>query len=318
VKINIKIFQTIGVVVMSSCLIAGGFIFFAQTTRAQELLPSYQYEIVEQSADPILEPNQPGFLTLKLKNIGSEPWPLYQLYLSSIYFDGTPDHKSPFATSVWIDQNRILAGSSVDQDSIRPRGTITFNIPIQTVTRKALYQESFKLHLGTTVITGPTIKWLLQVGNELSYQDAMGKQIYIWLSDQRLWVVENNVVMLDTPISSGKSGYNTPKGKFKILNHIDTAYSSKYSLFMDNWMALYNREYGFIGYGLHALPHWKVKQGKRIEGEVVDGRLYTNGKLYEDYMHLGKPMSHGCVRVGIEASKVLYDWAPNNTLVTIA
>ena len=83
-------------------------------------------------------------------------------------------------------------------------------------------------------------------------------------------------------------------------------------------MALYTKERGFFGYGLHALPHWKVSQGNRVEGEIVNGRLYTQGKLYEDYAHLGKPMSHGCVRVGIEASQALYDWAPNNTPVTIA
>ena len=83
-------------------------------------------------------------------------------------------------------------------------------------------------------------------------------------------------------------------------------------------MALKRGKYGFTGYGLHALPYWKVRPGNRIEGEVKDGRLYTNGKLYEDYAHLGKPMSHGCVRLGIAASKVLYDWATNGTPVTIA
>ena len=318
-KINIKIPQTIGVILVSSSLIAGGFIWFARTARAQELLPDYQYEIVEQSVDPILEPNQPGFLIVKLRNIGAEAWPTYQLYLSSIYFDGTDGRPSSFATSVWIDQARILIDSSInDKENIRSRNVVTFNIPIQAVTRKALYQEYFKLHLGPMTMSGPMIKWIVQVGNELSYQNVMGKQIQLWLSDQRLWAIENNVVILDTPISSGKSGYNTPKGKYKIIAHIDTAYSSKYHLFMDNWMALANEQWGFLGYGLHALPHWKVKQGNRVEGEIKDGRLYTNGKLYEDYTHLGKPMSHGCVRVGIEPAKILYSWAPNGTPVIIS
>ena len=318
-KINIKILQTIGVVLVSSSLIAGGFIWFARTTRAQELLPAYQYETAEQSIDPILEPNQPGFLIVKLRNIGAEAWPTKELYLSSIYFDGTDGRSSSFATSAWIDQARILIDSSMnDKESIRPRGVVTFNIPIQAVTRKALYQEYFKLHLGSTIMTGPVIKWIIQVGNELSYQDTMGKQIKIWLSDQRLWAIENNVVILDTPISSGKAGYATSKGKYKILTHIDTAYSSKYHLFMDNWMALSSERWGFTGMGLHSLPHWKVKPGNRVEGEIKDGRLYTNGKLYEDYTHLGKPMSHGCIRVGIEVGKTLYDWAPNGTPVTIA
>lgn len=311
-----KILPTIGVALLTFSLLAGGFIFYTKTTQAQELIPAYQYDIVSQSENPVIAPNQPGFLIAKLKNTGTAGWPTNQLYLASIYFDGTGTKTSSFATTAWIDQTKILADSA--KETIQPNQAITFYIPIQTPVRPALYQEIFQFYIGSITATGANIKWLIQVGDELSYQADMGKQIRIWLTEQRLWAVENGVVILDTPISSGKSGYNTPKGNFKILNHIATAYSSKYSLFMDNWMALYNKAYGFTGMGLHALPHWKVRQGNRMEGEVKDGRLYTNGKLYEDYAHLGKPMSHGCIRVGIEASKVLYDWTPNNTPVIIA
>jgi len=152
----------------------------------------------------------------------------------------------------------------------------------------------------------------------LSYQSAEGKQIQIWLKDQRIWAIENNVVIMDTPISSGKPGYNTPKGKYKILNHITTAYSSPYKLWMDNWMALYTKERGFVGYGLHALPYWKTRQTKYASGTIVDGRLYQDNKVYEDVNHLGETMSHGCVRLGIYESKLLYDWTPNKTDVTIS
>lgn len=318
IKINSKILRILGIVLISASLMAGGLIFFTKITRAQELIPPYQYEIIEKSIDPILEPSQPGMLTIKLRNTGTEAWPAYQLYLNSVFFNGSNDRPSYFATSNWIDKTTVLFDNPENQETIRPRGVVTFTIPIQAVTRKAIYQEGFKLHIGQTIAPGDPIKWLIQVGNELSYQSIAGKQIQMWLADQRLWAIENNVVILDTPISSGKPGYNTPKGKYKILNHIPTAYSNKYHLFMDNWMALSSERWGFTGMGLHSLPHVKVKQGNRVEGEIKNGRLYTNGKLYEAYTHLGRPVSHGCVRVGIEVGKILYDWAPNGTPVTVA
>ena len=159
---------------------------------------------------------------------------------------------------------------------------------------------------------------MIQVGNVLNHQIAEGKQIKIWIDEQRLWMIEDNVVILDIPVSTGKAGYSTPKGMFKILNHIDVAYSAEYKLYMDNWMALSSVKYGYRGYGLHRLPYWKVNPAKYTEGQVLDGRLYTEGKLYEDYAHLGEKRSHGCIRLGLEASQVLYDWADNGTLVEIA
>jgi len=313
-----KILQTVGVALLSSTLIAGGFIWFAKTTRAQELLPSYQYEIAEQSPDFTLMPDQPGLLTIKLKNTGKESWPIQQLSLNSVYFDGTPNRPSSFATNVWIDQTKILVGEIPNRDNIPPHSTVSFSIPIHTVETPAIYQETFKLQVGSDIVTGENIKWLIQVGNTLSYQASVGKQIKLNLTTQRLWAIENGVVIMEAAISSGKPGYNTPKGEYTIFNHKEKAYSATYKLWMGYWMALQNSKTGAVkGYGLHQLPHWIVKPGNRVEGEVKNGRLYSMGRLFEDYTHLGQPMSHGCVRLGLETSRILYNWAPNKTPVSI-
>ncbi len=312
-----KILRNIGITLLTTSLLVGGFIFYTKTTHAQELLPGYQYEIVSQSPDTILAAEQAGLLTATIRNIGSESWPVAELYLNSIYINGTPNRASFFATSDWANTDKILADAT-GKELVKPRGTITFSLPIQAPTRSALYQEMFKPYIGQIPISGATIKWLLQVGNELDYQVVSGKQIRIWLADQRLWIIENGVVILDTLISSGKAGYTTPKGNFKILNHIDVAYSNKYSLWTDNWMALYNKTQGYKGYGLHALPYWITKQTKYPSGTIVDGRLYQDGKVYEDINHLGKPVSHGCVRLGLIEAKILYNWAPNDTPVIIS
>jgi len=314
-----KILQILGIALISFSLIAGGFIFFAQSTRADELRLPYTYEIVAQSTTVKLSPEQPGLLVLSVKNTGSFPWLTQDLSLHSIFFTGADKRQSLFATSTWGENGtKVLVHPTNTKIEVQSNETFTFYIPIQAPTQPALYQENFHIYIGNDIIAGNDIQWLLQVGDTVEQQaNANNKEIKIWLETQQLWAIENGVVLMSVPISSGKDGYKTPKGSYKILNHIETAYSSPYKLWMDNWMALTSPTYGFVGYGLHALPYWKVRPGNRIEGEVKDGRLYTNGRLYEDYMHLGKPMSHGCVRLGIETSKILYDWAANGTSVTI-
>ena len=312
-----KILQILGIALVAFTLAAGGLILLTKISRAQEIALPYAYEIVEKSQDPILEPGQPGLLVVALRNTGTESWPVSQLDLHSVYFNGADNRPSSFATADWAEKITPPADQSINQEFIRPRGTFNFYLPIQAPARPAIYQETFQLYLDKNVVAGELIKWIIQAGNTVSYQVTEGKQIKIWLADQHLWAIENGIVVMDTLISSGKPGYATPKGNYTVLNHMETAYSSSYHLWMDHWMALKSVTRGWTGYGLHALPHWKVKQGNRIEGEIKNGRLYTHGKLYEDYEHLGKTMSHGCVRVGIEAAEILYYWAPNGTPVTI-
>jgi len=317
IKINTKILSIVGITFLVIGLLAGGFIFYVKTSHAQTPLLPYQYDIIVQSQDPILQPNQSGLLVINLRNTGSEAWSTDQLFLNSIYTDGTNNRPNQFATDTWIDQTKLSALLSNNQALINPGNTITFYIPIKSPNLPALYQEIFQPYLGSIAIIGNPIKWLMQVGDQLNYQQTTGKQIKIWLSEQRIWAMENGIVVLNVPISSGRPGYRTPKGNYTIMNHIDTAYSSPYRLWMDYWMALKSDTYGFVGYGLHRLPYWRVKPGNRTEGEIIDGRLYTEGKLYEDYEHLGTPMSHGCMRLGIDSSRILYYWTPNGTPVNI-
>ncbi len=109
--------------------------------------------------------------------------------------------------------------------------------------------------------------------------------------EQKLYYFLNDVRMGEFSISSGKNN-STPKGNFKIDAKLLRAWS-KYGLWMPYWMSLKN---GY--FGIHELPVWPngVKEGAN---------------------HLGIPVSHGCVRLGVGAAKFLYDWAPIGTAVKI-
>jgi len=92
-------------------------------------------------------------------------------------------------------------------------------------------------------------------------------------------------------ISSGKNN-STPLGHYSIINKHPKAWSP-YGLWMPFWMGL-----GTGKFGLHELPIWP--NGYR-EGEE----------------HLGIPVSHGCVRLGIGSAEFLYNWAEVGTPVFI-
>ncbi len=119
------------------------------------------------------------------------------------------------------------------------------------------------------------------------------KRIEINTGAQKLSYFLGGVKMGEFSVSSGMSGMPTPKGHFSIVNKHPKAWSS-YGLWMPYWMAIV--ESGRIG--IHQLPIWP--NGYR-EGED----------------HLGKPVSHGCIRLGIEAAEYLYNWADIGTPVFI-
>ncbi len=120
-----------------------------------------------------------------------------------------------------------------------------------------------------------------------------GKWILVKLAEQRLDQRIGTRTVAEFPISSGKPGKPTPTGEFKTLDKIPRAWSHMAGLWMPWWM-----EFDARGYGIHELPEW------------------PNG-YKEGAAHLGRPVSHGCVRLGVGPAKDMYDWTPVGTSVMI-
>jgi len=129
-----------------------------------------------------------------------------------------------------------------------------------------------------------------------------GTYIYINLASQKLFVMEGNNKISEHLVSTGKAGLPTPKGTFYIKNKIPFAYSPLYKLWMRNWNALAKNPdgSGYEGYGIHGLPCFD-RDCNRIEGES----------------HLGRPVSHGCVRLGLDAAQYFFEKIPIGTPVVI-
>lgn len=119
-----------------------------------------------------------------------------------------------------------------------------------------------------------------------------GKYIEINLSEQRLYLFNGTNAEGNFIISSGKASMPSPEGTFTVQNKNSRAWSATYKLYMPYWMSI-----GGL-YGIHELPEWP---GGYKEGEA----------------HLGTPVSHGCVRLGVGAAETVYNWTPEGTPVFI-
>ena len=121
-----------------------------------------------------------------------------------------------------------------------------------------------------------------------------GKYIDIDLSVQIMTIFENGEALDSFLISSGKRGMDTPRGNFNIQNKHPRPWSNQYGLYMPYWMAIVPSG----KYGIHELPEWPsgYKEGEN---------------------HLGTPVSHGCVRLGVGAAERVYNWAEIGTPVII-
>ena len=119
------------------------------------------------------------------------------------------------------------------------------------------------------------------------------KWIRIDLSEQSLSYGYGPKAVDTFIVSTGKRGFKTPTGEFSVLYKHEKKWSATYKLWMPYWMS-----FTYQGHGIHELPYWP--NGYR-EGEN----------------HLGIPVSHGCVRLGIGPAQKLYDWAEAGTKIVV-
>lgn len=141
------------------------------------------------------------------------------------------------------------------------------------------------------IATGPSATFL-------DGRPDLHKYIQIDLSDQTLKFFQDGRLLGTHRVSTGKWSTPTPIGTHAIKNKITLAYSKPYDLYMEWWMAFTPDG----GYGLHALPFWKLANG---------------GRKYEGLGHLGTPVSHGCIRQSLVEAKALFRWADIGTTVIV-
>lgn len=173
--------------------------------------------------------------------------------------------------------------------------TVTATLKSQKEKTKQIFQSNF------VSLPEKPIAWekdlTLRLAQAKKYTRAKlfgGKYIDINLESQVMTIFQEGKVLDAFVVSSGKRGMETPKGEHQIYNKAKRVWSKKYSLYMPFWMAIISD--GSVG--IHELPEWP-------------------GGFKEGAFHLGIPVSHGCVRLGVGPAQTVFDWAEIGTPVIV-
>ena len=125
---------------------------------------------------------------------------------------------------------------------------------------------------------------------------ASGKKlIVVSISQQHVYAYQGGALVYSFVASTG-SGNSTRTGTFSILDKIPKAYGSTWDFWMPDWMGIYYA--GDLEDGFHSLP--LLRNGQRLWGDSI-----------------GTPVTYGCIVLGIQDSRKLYNWAEIGTTVQI-
>ena len=113
------------------------------------------------------------------------------------------------------------------------------------------------------------------------------KEVFIDLSLQKAYAIENGATLFEGRISSGKNGHETPTGSFTVLQ--------KKRMHVSN---------------LYPEPSGGAKMPYMM-------RLTWDGvAMHQGYVPK-HPASHGCIRLQRRFAKKLFGWVSKGTLVTV-
>src|ERR1700693_4057127 len=135
--------------------------------------------------------------------------------------------------------------------------------------------------------------------------------IVVSIPKQRAYLMIGDQIVADGPISSGKSGHETPRGAFSVMEKDPTHHSSLYGDFVDHSGRVVR-----AGVSAHIDS---APSGSHFAGAAMEWFLRLTGEGVG--MHIGilpgYPASHGCVRESVDGAKLFYDHAKVGTPVDV-
>ena len=140
-------------------------------------------------------------------------------------------------------------------------------------------------------------------------QSTGAYSVEIDLQDQMAYLLENGYLMLSTPISSGRAGYHTTRGSFKITQKERNHYSNLYGKIVDA------RGNTIVADADSDMP---VPRGGRFVPAPMRYFMRFNGAEGMHAGHLpGYPASHGCVRMPEQNAIAFFEAVQIGTPVTV-
>jgi lipoprotein-anchoring transpeptidase ErfK/SrfK len=136
-------------------------------------------------------------------------------------------------------------------------------------------------------------------------------RIIVSLGKQRAYLMTGGQVVVDSPISSGKSGHTSPSGSMRVLEKDPNHHSSLYGDFVDNSGRIVR-----AGVSMHidSAPSGTHFQGAEMKWFM---RLTDEGVGMHVGILPGYPASHGCIRMPSDGAKLFYDHVKVGTPVEV-
>jgi lipoprotein-anchoring transpeptidase ErfK/SrfK len=134
--------------------------------------------------------------------------------------------------------------------------------------------------------------------------------IKIVLSEQRAYFYKSGQLVGESTISSGKKGFETPPGEYKVIQKDQDHVSNMYGDYVD---ADGNVVRHNVDVTKDPLPPGAVFQGAKMPFFM----RFTGGYgMHAGYLP-GYAASHGCVRMPLEMAEHFFDAADEGTRVTV-
>jgi uncharacterized protein YraI len=197
-----------------------------------------------------------------------------------------------------VRQKRVLPkeGSAITTNSTNLRNWPSLHSSVQYV-----------VPAGTpvTIIQGPIggvwmrvnidgVRGYLHRGYLASDSESDTKRILVDLSEQWLYAYDDEDLVFDAPVSTGKDGFNTPVGTFTTF--------LKYPL---------QTMTGMLGG-----ESWLVPDVPYVQ-YITESGVALHGAYWHDLFGTGERLSHGCINLEVDTAAWLFTWAPLGITVEI-
>lgn len=202
--------------------------------------------------------------------------------------DGAPDPATPTPEAPAEDE-----GNAGDFTTYTvQRGDTLFQIAARFGTSVASLSALNGIANPSSIYVGQT----LRLKGTAPAPSGPGQLIVIDLSDQHLYAYQGDQLIYSFVASSGRAPTYTRTGEFRVQSKIPRAYGSTWNIWMPYWLGIYWA--GSMENGIHALP------------ETPGGQVLWGG-------YLGTPISFGCIVLGTQEARMLFEWARIGTPVSI-
>ena len=177
----------------------------------------------------------------------------------------------------------------------KPRGFFLFRAPQRPVVQQVAPAQE-----------GPKISEEL-----MALPPQPNARVVVSLSRQRAYLAYGSDVVIDTPISSGKEGHETPSGRFEVLVKEPAHFSNIYGNFVDRFGRVVRSG---VSQRIDSAP-----SGTHFEGAPMRWfmRLTNTGVGMHVGILPGYAASHGCVRMPSNIAPLFYERVKVGTPVTV-